>query len=160
MFESLEGKKGEWYVVIQFLLFALVIFGPRYTATLPFWSNQLRTLSKPLGFILLGLGSCLIIAGLIHLGKNLSALPHPKKNAELVQTGAYALVRHPIYSGIIFASFGWSVLAASSLMLFYGILLFLFFELKSKREETQLTLFFKDYASYQKRVKKLIPFIY
>ncbi len=160
MVEFLKGKKGEWYVVIQFLLFALLIFGPRHTAALPLWSAQLRTLSKPLGFILLSLGACLIIAGLVYLGKNLSALPHPKENAELVQTGAYALVRHPIYSGIIFASFGWSLLAASSLMFFYSILLFVFFELKSNREEKQLAVFFKDYVSYQKQVKKLIPFVY
>lgn len=155
-----QGKKGEWYVITQGFLFALLAFGPRSSSFAPFWPASLLSVSNPFGFLLLGLGMLVILAGLLRLGPNLSALPHPKDNAELIQKGVYGLVRHPIYSGLILASIGWALLRGSSLMLIYTLILFVFFELKTQREEKQLALHFADYPDYKKRVKKLIPFIY
>jgi protein-S-isoprenylcysteine O-methyltransferase Ste14 len=96
----------------------------------------------------------------VSLGHNLTPLPRPKDDATLVVTGAYRLVRHPIYSGLTAMAFGWGMWVHGWLTLGYALLLFAFFDLKSRREERWLMEKFPDYAAYQRRVRKLIPFVY
>jgi len=69
-------------------------------------------------------------------------------------------VRHPIYSGIIIGAFGWSLLRGSIIALVLSVALLVFFHLKSRREERWLVERYPEYADYQKRVKKIIPFIW
>jgi protein-S-isoprenylcysteine O-methyltransferase Ste14 len=110
--------------------------------------------------ILGGLGGVLILAGLFSLGSNLTAVPRPKEDANMVEHGAYRWVRHPIYSGIILGAFGLSLLRGGWLGLLYALILFIFFDLKTRREEDWLREKYDGYAAYQKRVCKLIPFLY
>jgi protein-S-isoprenylcysteine O-methyltransferase Ste14 len=155
-----KGHRGEWYVVVQGVFFALVALGPRTLPGLPAWSPPWDVLGTVTGLALMAAGGLLALAGVVHLGRNLTALPHPKEDAELVETGAYALVRHPIYSGLILASMGWALWRNGWLTLIYAALLFLFFDIKSRREEKWLAHKFPPYADYQRRVRKLIPLIY
>ena len=155
-----RGEKGEWYVVVQFVLFGLMAFGPREVAWLPRWQVGGEILWLVVGG-LVGLGGAVLLGlGIVHLGQNLTAVPHPKTGSSLVQTGAYAIVRHPIYSGIIIGSLGWALLSRSPLMLLYALVLLLFFDVKSRREEQWLSEKFAAYGEYQERVKKLLPFLY
>lgn len=153
-----KNSRGEWYVAVQFILFALVAFGPKQLPGFPTWGGSAITFIG--GFIIGAVGFVFIVLGLIHLGANLSVLPHPKADSELVESGAYRLVRHPIYAGIILGAFGWALLWASSLVILYAIILFIFFDIKSRREERWLAKKFPTYSDYRGRVKKLIPFIY
>ncbi len=154
-----RGQKGEWYVVVQFILFGLIAIAPLLPG-LPRWGTPWSILTLIIGLGLFLPGAALVLSGLINLGRNLSPLPHPKEDAQMVETGAYKIVRHPIYSGIILGAIGYALFTTSLLTLILSFILFLFFDLKSRREETQLTHKFSQYAAYQKRVKKLIPFIY
>ncbi|MCA9953436.1 MAG: isoprenylcysteine carboxylmethyltransferase family protein [Anaerolineales bacterium] len=155
-----KGSKGEWYVVVQVFLFALVAFGPTSLPGWPAWSGTWRTITIVLGFILGGIGGLLASSGLFSLGSNLTAVPHPKEDAHMVAHGAYRFVRHPIYSGIILGSFGLGFLRGGWLSLLYALILFIFFDIKSRREEAWLREKYVDYADYQQRVHKLIPFVY
>lgn len=105
-------------------------------------------------------GILLAAVGVLNLGKNLTPLPHPKEHATLVVSGAYRVVRHPIYSGIIFMVFGWGLWLNSWLTVGYAVLFFAFFDIKSRREERLLAAKFPDYTDYRARVRKLIPFVY
>jgi protein-S-isoprenylcysteine O-methyltransferase Ste14 len=154
------NSRGEWYVVAQTFLFALVALGPGWAVIrldLPD-TVRLLTLGAGLGLGLAGL--TLALAGLLWLGENLSVFPHPKDDAELVQTGAYGLVRHPIYSGLIIGAVGWALINVSVITLLYAVGLFVFFDAKSRREEHMLAAKFPAYEDYQQRVRKLIPFVY
>jgi protein-S-isoprenylcysteine O-methyltransferase Ste14 len=160
----MKGSRGEWYVVAQFFLMALVVIGPR---TLPGLPEQLLPDgdSVPFGRIfaglfLFGLGAILAVAGVVNLGPNLAIVPRPKDDAELVQSGVYRIVRHPIYSGVILGSFGWALLYNGPLTLVYALLLAIVLDVKSRREERWLSEKYPDYAAYRQRVRKLIPFIY
>ena len=155
-----QGKRGEWYVVVQVILFLLVAFGPRTWPGLPAWTPPFTWLSFIVGGLLILLGGFLSLAGLLGLGSNLTALPYPKDDATFVETGPYRLVRHPIYSGLILAAFGWALWVNGWLTLGYAALLFVFFDIKSRREEGWLREKFAGYEAYQKRVRKLIPFVY
>lgn len=154
------GPRGEMYVVIQFVIFALIFFGPRKLASWPEWPAPWSTIGVAVGVVLGLIGGALILAGMFNLGHNLTVVPHPKDDSSLVQSGAYALVRHPIYSGIIIGAVGMALWRNGWLTLLYALLLFIFFDIKSRQEERWLTAKFPDYPAYQQRVRKLIPFVY
>jgi len=155
-----KNTRGEWYVIIQIGLFALIALGPTWLDIRLDLPGGVRAAALVIGGVLAGAGLLLALAGLLALGPNLSALPHPKDDAELVESGPYRLVRHPIYSGVILGAIGWALLNASLLTLIYAVLLFVFFDIKSRCEERWLRRKFAGYAAYQARVSKLLPFIY
>jgi protein-S-isoprenylcysteine O-methyltransferase Ste14 len=156
----LTNARGEWYVIIQFILFALIALGPRDLPGTDGWPPPWNTIGIGLGLLFGFLGGLLGLAGVVSLGTNLTAVPHPKDDAVLVQSGAYKFVRHPIYSGIILAGIGFAFVTNGTLTFLYVLILFLFFDIKSRREEKWLAEKYSDYPDYQKRVKKLIPFVY
>lgn len=112
------------------------------------------------GGVLFIAGSLIAATGAIDLGRNLTPLPRSKEGAKLIVSGAYRLVRHPIYSGITFMAIGWGLWLHSWLTIGYALLLFAFLDIKSRHEERWLVEKFPEYAAYRKRVRKLIPFVY
>ena len=155
-----KNSRGEWYVVVQMVLFVLIALGPESWDVRPDLSTPLRLALMAIGFVLGALGLALSMAGLFGLGSNLSVFPHPKDDATLVRSGPYRLVRHPIYSGLIIGAVGWALLNTSLVTLVYALALFVFFDIKARREERWLIRKFPDYAAYRVRVHKLIPFVY
>ena len=154
------GQRGEWYVVVQMILFALIFFSPFVLANSGHWPEPWGMISFGLGIILALAGTLLAFAGVVSLGSNLAAVPRPKDDASLVESGAFRIVRHPIYSGLILGAFGWGFLFQSWLTLLLALGLFIFFDIKSRREEQWLREKYAGYPAYQRRVRKLIPFIY
>jgi protein-S-isoprenylcysteine O-methyltransferase Ste14 len=156
----LKGERGEWYVVIQAALILLVVFGPATASWLPAWPAGAGRVSSFLGVTLLVGGIVWIIAGAAQLavGRSLSALPSPTSTATLIDTGVFACVRHPMYCGAIWAVVGAGLWSQGSLMLVYGALLAVLFDLKASREERKLVEKFPEYADYERRVPKLVPF--
>ena len=155
-----KGAHGEWFVFIQAILFGLVAFGPHTWSGWPSWKPPFSTLGSIAGCFLLLSGFLLIIAGILKLGTNLTAVPYPKDRSTLLESGPFRLVRHPMYCGGILMAFGWGLWLHGWLTIVYALILLAFFDLKSRREEIWLKEKFSDYGAYQKRVRKLIPFIY
>ena len=155
-----KNTRGEWYVVAQSVLFALIAFGPGWLDVRPDLPETWRWIALGVGAALGAAGFGLAMAGLFWLGDNLSVFPHPKDNATLVQSGAYRIVRHPIYSGLIIGAAGWALINTSLVTLVYALILLVFFDVKARREERWLLKKFPDYAAYRARVRKLIPFVY
>lgn len=154
------GQRGEWYVAMQFLLFALIFFVPLLVPNLVEWPSPWDMIGIGFGVVLGLIGSFIALAGVLSLGQNLTAVPYPKEDAALVESGAFRFVRHPIYSGIILGSLSWGLLTNSLLALLLTLVLFIFFDVKSRREEQWLSEKYAGYAAYQARVRKLIPLIY
>jgi protein-S-isoprenylcysteine O-methyltransferase Ste14 len=156
-----QGPRGEGYVIIQVILFALVGAGPKEISALPLWDPPWSSIGLGIGLLLGLIGAGLILLGFFSLGPNLTPFPRPRDNNTLVETGVYGLVRHPIYGGIILGAVGWACLFGSTLLtLIYALILFLFFDIKSRQEEKWLTDKHPQYRAYQHRVRKLLPFIY
>jgi protein-S-isoprenylcysteine O-methyltransferase Ste14 len=147
-------------VVAQGVLFLLVLFGPRHLPGLSPWPVWLSETAFVLGIALLVAGSMLGLSAVLGLGKNLTPLPYPKDGAPFVQSGAYALVRHPIYASAIQLGFAYALLVHGTLTLAYALLLIAFFDVKSRREERWLVARHPAYPEYQRRVHRLIPFVY
>lgn len=155
-----KGQRGEWFVVVQVLLFALILLGPRNPAALPAWPPGLAGIAAAAGLLLIAVGGVVCLFAVLHLGANLTPLPHPKDDCQLVVSGLYGVVRHPIYCGVIALAFGWALFVQGWLTLGYALLLAIFLDFKSRREEAWLMQRFAGYAEYRRRVRKLIPFIY
>jgi len=155
-----KGARGEWLVVGQVVLMGLVFFGPRTVLGQPAWVFPFPQAWRVAGSVLMVAGGALFVAGLIRLGRGLTPLPYPKDGADLVQTGPFALVRHPMYSGGIVLGVGWALYVQGWLTLGYVVALFVFLDAKSRREERWLAEKFPTYGAYQRRVRKLLPFLY
>jgi protein-S-isoprenylcysteine O-methyltransferase Ste14 len=155
-----KNSRGELFVIAQFVVIALVALAPRTLSSLPEWSSSAQAAGKITGGVLLFSGTLLAAAGALKLGRNLTPFICPKANAVLLDKGAYGIVRHPIYAGILQMACGWGLWIHGWLTLCYVLLLFMVFDRKSRREEEFLRRFFPEYDSYSRRVKRLIPFIY
>lgn len=112
-------------------------------------------------FLLAFLSLAFMVWSRVILGENWSGRVAIKKNHDLITSGPYKYVRHPMYSGFIFA-FLWSAILLgevrgliSFIILITGIVIKLGIEERFIREA-----FGKEYIAYAKRVKKIIPFIY
>jgi protein-S-isoprenylcysteine O-methyltransferase Ste14 len=155
-----KGAHGEWFVVAQVVLMGLLLFGPRTVFGQPAWRFPFPHACLVVGGVSMAVGGLLLVAGLAGLGRGLTPLPYPKDGGTLIQTGAFALVRHPIYSGGLVLGFGWALYVQGWLTLGYVVALFVLLDVKSRREEKWLAERFPEYAIYQRRVRKLIPFVY
>ena len=149
------GPRGEGWVLIQGVLIVLVAAAGWSLG--PDWSGSVRLIGAILGIALMAGGVVLAFRGVIGLGAGMTALPRPGADAQLVETGAYRYVRHPIYGGLILAAFGWAIARASALAVVLAAVLAAFFWLKSAREEAWLQGQFPGYAAYRRRTPRFVP---
>ena len=102
-------------------------------------------------------GIAITLAALWKLNRNLTPFPTPKPGSQLVQTGLYRWVRHPIYTGIILLIFGFAAGVGSVHKLIIAVFLLILFYLKSTYEEKQLLRQYPNYADYGKRTGRFLP---
>jgi len=154
---SHTSGRGERWFAVQVVLMVAVALSP-FVSQIP--DDGRLSIVRALGMIIFVAGLALVGVGGLYLGNSLTVFPRPKEDATLQQGGIYALVRHPIYSGVILAALGGSLSALSPLGLLLSFVLIAFFDRKSRREEIWLVEKFPEYVEYRKRVKRLIPWLY
>lgn len=95
----------------------------------------------------------------IHLGRLWSGTITRKQGHRVIDTGPYALVRHPIYSGLIFALFATAIAQARISGLIGAVLIAFGLWVKARIEERFLTaeLGADAYGAYRRRVPMLVP---
>ena len=137
------------YVFIQFALLTYLLLNIKLTNlsffTLLFFSTAL----------FIGLFS------IFSMGvRNLSIFPRVKKNAQFVAKGPYKVIRHPMYTALIF-----SAIAVLTTNIFWdtilvGLLLLVVLLFKLKVEEKELEKVFPEYKSYKNNTYYLLPYLY
>ena len=113
------------------------------------------------GFLLALCGVGFSIWARMTLGTNWSSTVTLKDDHTLVRSGPYRLVRHPIYTGILFALAG-SAFQAGLVRSFLGVALCIAgFWIKIRVEERLMTQHFgEQYIVYRREVKALVPFVF
>ena len=112
-----------------------------------------------IGVVLFACGLALAVWARLHLGRNWGIPTSQRADPELVTSGPYRLIRHPIYSGLLLAMAG-TALVDSLFALIVVALLIAYFYYAGTVEERNLTAAFPDaYPQYQSRTKMLIPFV-
>lgn len=150
IFEGHLGERGELYFVGQAALLSCILVGPELPG--------IRVVSTSLGLLSLAVGVVLAVTGAYELGTSLSPWPKPVVHNELATDGVYSIVRHPMYSGVLLDSGGFSLLTASYERLLLTIVLFLLFTAKARREEQELvTRHGDEYAKWAARVPRFFP---
>ncbi len=107
-------------------------------------------------------GDCAGDLARVILGTNWSGIVTLKENHELIQSGPYRFVRHPIYSGILLGIFG-SIFALNPFSGGLVVMAVAIFTLRIKsllEERIMLRTFPDQYPGYMKRVRALIPYVW
>lgn len=151
------GARGGGWVVLQFVLLAAIlvlgVLGPG-------WPDGARWWLKGAGALLVFGGALVFVTAGRALGSGLTPFPRPPADGEVVETGPYAVVRHPIYSGGLLFAAGIS-LVLSPWALAATAVLAVVWALKARVEERFLRESFADYGDYCSRVRyRLVPFVY
>jgi protein-S-isoprenylcysteine O-methyltransferase Ste14 len=151
------GRRGEGWVILQIVLFVVIIsagsLGPQ-------WDGAARVVGAIVGVGLIILGLALVAGGTFVLRRQLTAYPRPVPGGRLMRQGVFALVRHPMYGGVVLVGLGWGLVMASLPAIAGAVFLGFFFDLKSRREEAWLAERFAAYAEYSRQTRRLIPWIY
>jgi protein-S-isoprenylcysteine O-methyltransferase Ste14 len=147
-------RGGLWVVAQGLLLLAVAVLGIVYR-------NESKHLALFFGglFFLITSASC-GIAGALALGRNLTPFPKPTAQARFVDSGIYGLLRHPLYVSVFCGAVGWSLIRQSWPALAVSLVLAVFFDAKARQEEFWLRQQFPEYAKYQQRVRRFLPWIY
>ena len=160
--QRLESAASRILRVLIFLI-AIVLLSTTRTPLrwlyLPLW---------PSGFWPFWLGAAITIAGLLfavwareHLGRNWSRSVTIKQGHELITTGPYAVVRHPIYTGILTGFLGMAIAISQvrGFIVFVLIFLVLWFKLRME-EQWMRSQFGEAYATYAHQTAALVPYLF
>lgn len=113
-----------------------------------------------LGLVLFALGLGFAIWARVHLGRNWGTPMTQKEEPELVTSGPYGLVRHPIYSGILLAGIGTAV-SLNWQWLIAVVLAGVYFVYSATVEERYLTGKFPGaYPAYKGVTKMVVPLVF
>lgn len=110
------------------------------------------------GAVLLTGGVCLGLWSLWHLGRNVTPTAVAREDADLVRSGPYRWVRHPLYSSSLLTIPGCGLLSANLLVFFGGVATFGVILWRTRREEQELIARFGDqYIEYRRRTGRILP---
>jgi len=141
-------------VVILVVVFVLVRAGVFHGHGVH--SDPLRA---AVGLVLFTLGLAFAVWARLHIGRNWGTPMTQKDDPELVTSGPYRFVRHPIYSGILLGGVGTAV-ALSWFWLAAALLAGIYFVYSATVEERFLAEQFPDaYPAYKRSTKMLVPFV-
>ena len=152
----------------QALLFRVaVIGGVLVVARVPRLRTWLGGVTLGSGQALDVIGIALLVAGLavavwarVNLGRNWGTPMSEKADAELITTGPYRWVRHPIYTGIIAALVGSALALGPVLLLPVAVMAGYFVWSATVEERTMARLFPERYPAYRQGTRMLVPFVF
>jgi protein-S-isoprenylcysteine O-methyltransferase Ste14 len=163
---KVSGEKGRlcWLLARGLLIvFVTVLFRLRpinahhhFVDSPPFFQIQAVRI---VGAVMTVLGLVFAIWARRYLGRNWSARPTIQVGHELVTSGPYHLVRHPIYTGVLIMWFGAGLVDVRFFVLFVLIAILVFSRVP-KEEALMMELFPNQYPAYRARTKALIPGIW
>lgn len=119
------------------------------------------------GAVAFWVGAGITVAGLafavwarLHIGRNWSRSVTLKEDHELITSGPYRLVRHPIYTGILTGTVGSAIALAQVRGVISVVTIAILMWLKLRREERFMREHFgQRYDTYAQRVAALVPFV-
>jgi protein-S-isoprenylcysteine O-methyltransferase Ste14 len=110
--------------------------------------------------VLVAAGLGFAVAARIWLGGNWSSNVTLKQGHELIRNGPYALVRHPIYTGLLLALLGTAIMVGKwRAVIGLALIVVAFLRKLSIEERFMAEQFGEDYARYRTDVAALIPFV-
>jgi len=165
---DIDRSSWQQFWLLRIIIIVAVINAIAYSnfaRNLNYRFNAFSTFSQETQLAALGALLCVIGIGLaiwarVHIGRNWSGVPSIKEGHELVTSGPYRLIRHPIYTGMILALLG-SAFATSAWWLVAFFIVTAMFIWRVRVEESLMTKQFPEqYSEYKKRTWALVPYIW
>lgn len=154
---TVEKQAGWWRIQILLIAVAIAFFMTKRDAIL--WSYTL-TIGIIADIVTL-IGLIIMLWARYVLGGNWSTTAVLKENHELIQSGPYHYVRHPIYSGLMLMVLGVAIFYGHAIGFIALAISFVASWLRARQEEKLLTRHFpEEYLKYKARVKAFIPFVF
>lgn len=151
------GRRGEGWVALQAALIVAIATSGKLGPAWPKPARRLR-LAVAVCSALSGLG--LFAGGAGGLGRQLTPFPKPVDEGEIKRGGAYALVRHPIYGGVLLMALAWALMT-SPVAIAPWTTAAIFLDAKRRREEAWLAEAHPEYEGYRREVRKaFVPFLW
>jgi protein-S-isoprenylcysteine O-methyltransferase Ste14 len=151
------GARGEGWVLLQIVLFWLIAAAGYVELK---GQSDLAGVRELAGALVAAAGVAIAIWSARSLRRALTPFPMPVPGNELVENGPYGRVRHPIYSGVVVAALGWSLLCGSWVATALCLVLAVLFDAKSRREEAWLSEAHPEYSAYRRRTRRFVPGVY
>jgi protein-S-isoprenylcysteine O-methyltransferase Ste14 len=138
-------------------------------ANLNYWFDHPFSISQLFSWIFLIISLYLVIGGVYQLKKGVrgdkrgdeKVLYQFEKTCELVDTGIYKYIRHPLYSSLFFLTWGIFLKQTTNILLIVSFMSTAFLFLTSIADEKECIRFFgENYRRYMKRTKRFIPFVF
>ena len=148
-----DQRKALTFVLGQFVLLALLVLAPR--SVQPY--GDISSVLSGVGVTLIVLAVVAVLFSFAGLRRSLTASPIPKSDGQLITTGLYRFVRHPIYSAILLAAIGVLLDAGYWPQLPIALMLYLLLNQKANFEEELLLKRYPEYAKYQRSTPRFFP---
>jgi protein-S-isoprenylcysteine O-methyltransferase Ste14 len=141
-----------WFLVgIQFGFIGAIVLVPRDSAF------DGGAAIDAISWALIAAAGLLGVWGFRHLGSGLTPLPLPNGAVDLVTSGPYRWMRHPIYTAVIVGMAGIALRTRTPVVIGLAIGLALFLSLKARWEERHLRAEFPGYPEYASRTGMFLP---
>ena len=146
-------------IVLSYVAYALIVLAYLIRPNWTVWSTVvLPTWLRWVGVVILLVGGVVVAHGFRDLGSNLTISPSTKEGHQLVTTGSYGWVRHPLYSAVFIESVGVCLLMANWFAAVSAATFCVLIALRTRLEEANLVAQFgDDYRQYQLRVGMFVP---
>ena len=151
LIKYLKNSYEFFIVILQFFIIVLHFIQWEFLSRIEI--VKVNFIFSFLGFLLIIFGLIIMFMAIKDLGSNLSPLPRPLPNANLITSGIYRFMRHPMYFSLILISFGLFITKLSLYQLCLTISLALIIKFKIVLEEKYLNKKFKNYFLYTDKVK-------
>ena len=112
------------------------------------------------GVIVCAAGMAVLVRARQHLGRNWSQAVTTKVGHELVTSGPYRYVRHPMYAGGFLACMGSAMVCGGAFVFLLVILGAIFFRRVGAEDRLMEQQFPNEYPDYKKRTRAVIPFVW
>lgn len=146
-----EQAIGWLFVAIQALLLVTLVLVP---------GGAIWSVTSPVaiaGWLLIGSGIGLGAWSIITFGAGVTPTPVPSPNANLVSSGPFRWIRHPMYTGVMAIALGITLRTPSGGALALLAAIVIFFNVKARWEEQRLVDIYAGYPSYRKSAGRFLP---
>ncbi len=158
------GSAFKWYRLFYSILFSLLLIGIMLQSALIQKTLLISTnsISTYLGYVFATFGTILLVksAKKVSFGHFIGWKPSKNTESELVTTGIYSKIRHPLYAGLILIFLGYFFFSGSLTSVIHLGCLILYLPIGIYYEEKNLTeIYGKQYLEYKQKVPAILPWI-
>jgi protein-S-isoprenylcysteine O-methyltransferase Ste14 len=148
-------RRARWGMLLELIAYSLLWQGS-------FWARSPRVWQGAIAVLFFGAANLLSWSGVRALGRELRLDAAVGKDHELIRSGPYRVVRHPIYTSLLCVILGTGVLTAPVWMLLLSIVLFVIgTEIRVRVEDGLLaSRFGREFRDYRNTTPRYIPFLW